>query len=634
MAKTEEITLVSFEQVETLEQLRNNVKKLKSDMETLQVGSDEYKNTLAALKVNQNALKDAMYATTSTLSDVKEAATGAAQSYNGLVHRMASLKEELRATDVSTESGRQRFHELAAEINGVNDRLKEMDALQGNFQRNVGNYSSAFKGLGDRVEGLRKGLGAATGGLRGMKDGFEALSKTPAIAVVGILASVVMRLADAMKDNETATAGLKKGLEALRPVMDFLSGIIDKIAGLLADVISEVAAFVTSNGLIDKVIKGVMGVGNAVMQFVIAPFKGIVAAIKVFKEEGVKGIGNAARAFGQEMKSGVAFKQNFQTGQTVADTIISGAKSRKKEVKQAGVALGKEMGDGLQEAIESALASVSIEEEDLGVDAPGGKTDTSALGRLDVIAARRKAYAELEIEDEREKQAALYEIDKEANEQRLALLKQYSAETQDLDEYLDYQQRIADLEVQMDIDAKKRKKQIAQQDAKDRAAILQASVKQTSALLGAIADAYENMAGDSSKSAGKIKALRIAAATIDTISGAIGAFMQASETIPPPMGQIVGAASAASVTAAGLAQIAKIRATQVGSSGSSTGGSSAAVTAPSVSTPMTAVRSIAGASEEARLDQMAFGKRQVYLVYSDIEAAAEDTRVRVQEITF
>ena len=64
-----------------------------------------------------------------------------------------------------------------------------------------------------------------------------------------------------------------------------------------------------------------------------------------------------------------------------------------------------------------------------------------------------------------------------------------------------------------------------------------------------IADLYETDEENAEKNANKIKALRIAAATVDTISGAIGAFMQASETIPPPYGQIVGALEAATITA-------------------------------------------------------------------------------------
>ena len=338
------------EAVKSVNDLKNNIKILKENLGELEIGTEEYKDTLDELKVNQNALKDAMYATSSSMEDVAQAATGASESYNSLVHRMAALKEEFRATNDEA-----RRSELGAQIKEVNDRLKEMDALQGNFQRNVGNYSesikSAFKDMSQQADAFGKSLGAVGGGVNGLKNGFDAFSKSPAIATIGILVSVAMKLADELKDNETAMAGLKKAMSALQPVMDFFSGIIETLAQYLADIIQEIAEFVTSNGLFNKVINGVMGVGNAILQFVIAPFKGVIAAIKVFKEQGVKGLGDAARAFGQEMKSGVSFKQNFQAGQEVANTFIAGAKSKKKDVKKAGKDLGKDAADGFLEEL-------------------------------------------------------------------------------------------------------------------------------------------------------------------------------------------------------------------------------------------------------------------------------------------
>ena len=120
------------EAVKSVNDLKDNVKVLKQALGDLDIGTEEYQNTLDELKVNQNALKDAMYATSASMGDLAKSATGTSESYNSLVHRMASLKEELRATDVSTEQGRTRFKELAAEVNNVNDKLKDMDALQGN----------------------------------------------------------------------------------------------------------------------------------------------------------------------------------------------------------------------------------------------------------------------------------------------------------------------------------------------------------------------------------------------------------------------------------------------------------------------------------------------------------------------
>ena len=345
----ETITILKIgteEAVKSVNDLRANIKILKENLGDLEVGTDEYQDTLEELKVNQNALKDAMYATSSSMEDVAKAATGASDSYNSLVHRMAALKEEFRATNDAA-----RRNEIGNQIREINDRLKEMDALQGNFQRNVGNYRSVLSGLGDGLDAFRKGLGAANNGLNGMKDATEALAKSPMVATFSILVSLALKLADELKDNETAMAGLKKAMAALQPVMDFFSGIIQTLAQYLADIITKVTEFVTSNGLITKVIRGVMGVGNAILQFVIAPFKGVIAAIRVFKEQGVKGLGDAARAFTDEMEHGFSFKENFNAGQIAADTMISGVKSRKKEAQDAGKELGEDAGKAFAEGM-------------------------------------------------------------------------------------------------------------------------------------------------------------------------------------------------------------------------------------------------------------------------------------------
>ncbi len=577
------------EAVKNIADLKNNIKALKegfedaegvwhNGLEDLQIGSEEYQKKLNELKVNQNALKDAMYATSSSMEDVTKAATGASKSYNSLVHRMAALKEEFRST-----SDAARRTTIGTQIREINEELKKMDALQGNFQRNVGNYRSVLSGLGDGLDSFRKGLGAATGGLHGMKDGVEALQKSPAIGTFTILVSLAIKLASELKDNETAMAGLKKAMAALQPVMDFFSGIIEKLAVWLADVIGEVTQFITSNGLIDKIIKGVMGVGNAILQYVIAPFKGVIAAIKVFKEQGIKGLGDAAKAFGQEIKQGYSFKQNFQAGQAVAETFISGAKSKKKEAQAAG----KEVADAFKE--------------------------------------------ELKLEDW---EKALAEGDKKLAEEKKARLELQKALDAQIQEEVDAVNE-AIMESYDEMIAKEEEERMAAEAmAKAKIQTLQSVAGATSSILGSIADMYEADGEQSEKSARQIKALRIASATIDTISGAIGAYMQAVATIPPPWGIIAGAANAATVTAAGIAQIAQIKNTEVSRQGGSSGIASPAIAAaPTLTTQVSNVRTVTSASEEDRLNQMAQDQR-VYILSSDIEASQNQIKTQVAESSF
>ena len=647
------IRIETGEAVKSVNDLRENVKILKERLGDLEIGTTEYQDTLEELKVNQAAVKDAMYATTASMDDLSKSATGTSNSYNALVHRMASLKEELRATDVSTEQGKERFKELAAQINEVNDNLKDMDALQGNFQRNVGNYPGLMKTFSGSLDALDKGLKATAGGVGGLKDGFDALAVNPAFTILGIVVDLFGSLADTLKEDETSMAAVNKAGVSLEPVFKFLKGILEKVVNIVADLITKVSSFVQSNGLIPKIIDGVVGVGNAIFKFVVAPFKGVVEAIKVFKEQGVRGLGDAAKAFANEMKTGISFKSNYQAGESIVDAITAGIKDKKKDVSDAGKDVIKPLKDGIDMELDKMIQELDKEMDNMIQDLDKKQEDANKiansiaqgrLANLDKAAKHQLELNDILVEDDREKAEKAYQIQLSANERRLAALEQFAQdalERGDLDAYLEYQQEAADLEVEIETNALREKKRLREQDAKDakekakqQMEVMQSVASATSGILGSIADMYESDEKNSEKNANKIKGLRIASATIDTISGAIGAFMQAVQTIPPPMGAIIGGIQAAAVTAAGIAQIAKIKSTKVSGSASNSAPTAPAVTSAPVRTiDIQQVRSVTSASEEDRLNQMASDQR-VVLVMSDLEVKQNQSRVQVAEASF
>lgn len=155
-----------------------------------------------------------------------------------------------------------------------------------------------------------------------------------------------------------------------------------------------------------------------------------------------------------------------------------------------------------------------------------------------------------------------------------------------------------------------------------------------SSILGSIADAMEENTEMTEEEAKKAKNLRVASATIDMLQGAVTAYAGA-QSLGVPMGPIVGAINAAAVIAAGIANIAKIKATQVSanSSSSQTPTVPAQVNAPTVSPQVQQVRTLTSASEEDRLNRMADDHR-VYILSSDLEAERDQHRVQVEETTF
>ena len=324
-------------------------------------------------------------------------------------------------------------------------------------------------------------------------------------------------------------------------------------------------------------------------------FTGQFGKIKEHASEALGGIKDV-------VKKGFSFKANFEAGKEVGDNFVAGMGSSAAKAEEKGKEIGKATAKGVAEG----LSEVSIDEVEDGL---GLKAEAEANKKAKALADARlkemdkNAKHQLELndiltDDASKKAAQQYEIQKQFNEQRLSLLQQYAQDALtrgDLTAYLDYQQQAADLEVQIATNALREKKRVDE---------------------------------ESRKSA---EALRIASATIEMLNGVVTAISQAQQ-LGPIAGPIMAAINSAAVIAAGTANIAKIRSTQVSTNGGSTT-SPASVQAPSVTPQVQQVRTLTSATEEDRLNQMA-GEQRVYILASDIEASQNARKTRVAEATF
>ena len=192
----------------TLQQLKDSIKKLKDELSKLTIGTEQYQETLVSLTTKQNLLRGAMNGTTASLDGMAKAAAGTETSYNGLVNRMAALNKEFRSLDFNSETGQKRMQELAAEINAVNDQLKSMDALRGNYTRNVGNYRSALNGLNNATAQVVRELPA-----------LAISANTFFLAISNNIPILADQIANLRAQNEAAIAKGEKGVNVLTAVV-------------------------------------------------------------------------------------------------------------------------------------------------------------------------------------------------------------------------------------------------------------------------------------------------------------------------------------------------------------------------------------------------------------------------------
>lgn len=631
------------EAVKSVKDLRDNVKILKQQLKELeeQEGSNEeswneYQKTLTELKENQNALKDVMYATTASFDDVTKAAKGQGETYNSLVHQMAKLKEQLRSTDVSTKEGVKTFNDLASQIDGINTKLKNMDKAQGNYQRNVGNYTSALDGLAGSFQTMGANVNGVINPIKGVTAGFQTLSATPVIGILGLLATILTKVIDALDSSAESSDRVSQAFAIFGTAGDAVTKVLQKLGEGVAWVAEKIA------NLYEK-------------------WFGLTEAMELRKEIMEESIALEDKQREAITKNADAQLEIAQLLEKASDKVNYSTKERYEFTKRAGELeneIAQRNYENLQKEYEIIKQKNSLTDssaDDLKKEAEAyaamvnAQTDyynKIASNNKKLNALRSESLAALK-KDSKETKETFKVTAEDVNKSFEAYWKEQDAirkEQMEEQRLIDEMTIAMEAETTAEIDAlwgdmhlkefqRMEEERIkAEETAKAKVDTMYGLANATSAIFSSIADIYDSDAKNSEKSAKKAKAIRIASATIDTISGAVGAFTSAAENPGGIPGMIIGAANAAAVTAAGLAQIAKMKSTQIsGNGGSSSVGAS--VSAPSVPTEISQVRNVTSASEEERLNQMA-SEQRVKLVMSDLEVADNQIRVQTEESSF
>ena len=224
----------------SLKSAKKYIDALKASLIDLDETSEEYGERVEEIDKVQEKLNKAMKATGDDAKDVEG-------SYNALSKQMSELKKAFKATNDEAERSK-----LAAQINGINDQLKEMDASIGNYQRNVGNYEGAFtKGLSsiaDKFQSLGNPMKIAKNGVNALGKAMKALIANPIGAIIMAIVVAVKALKKGFEGSESATNSLKKAFSALQPIMNGISKIFTGFANLVGK-IAEKAIPALVNGV-------------------------------------------------------------------------------------------------------------------------------------------------------------------------------------------------------------------------------------------------------------------------------------------------------------------------------------------------------------------------------------------------
>lgn len=140
-----------------MDSVSSSMKLVERDFKTGKMSVDDYTKRIGELKLQYEQLKAATQQNSALIRNHATAIVSTSGSYYEMNAAMLELQKRYKAlgdADRNSTLGQN----LVKQANGLNTKLKEIDAQFGNYQRNVGNYSSAWNGLGMSIQQIGREL--------------------------------------------------------------------------------------------------------------------------------------------------------------------------------------------------------------------------------------------------------------------------------------------------------------------------------------------------------------------------------------------------------------------------------------------------------------------------------------------
>jgi DNA repair exonuclease SbcCD ATPase subunit len=622
------------------------IKQITKDYDEGRMAVDDYNQELQEnleelqkLRTEQGDVRSSLNASTKALLSAKGSYVEMSQTLGQLRNAYRQLSKEQRDGAVGTE--------MLGQIKLLDAELKEVDASMGNFQRNVGGYEEALKQVLPPQAGLIVDLGKLSvegGGIpslfTGMKNSIVGMTKAAIAFIATPLGATLTALAAAgaaafalfnarNKEIEKQAEASAEALEKQKQQMERFDVEISREVELLRADGKEQEA----NALARRSVTDAM---NKAQQ-----------AVDEYREKYNQMSAKEQKANAETLKG---YEDALQARIDAWEEVIHEDEARRRtELREE-----REQSEKLKEEWAKAAAEKQriAEETNAAIrEANAAFRDETALMQAEQGAGTQSGDLALAQEQFRQELAAFEAMVDEkqiteelAMERRKLMLEQYGQEIADIQaRYLKQEndQLLKALDKEMAAEFEADKKRLAatkkSNDNRERLAVeAYKNRKQLANQTAALLQTSAQLVGESTAAG---KAAAIAATTINTWASAEEAYRAAFN----PGGiwsPALGAVYMASAIATGLMNLKNIMAVNTSSSsGSGVSSATPTVSTPAIVTPpavvqeVETVRSLTGASEEERLNQMASDQR-VYLVYSDVEQAGKRVQVQQSETSF
>lgn len=235
--------------IKSFQDLGKQIAENKKKMDELDKSSDTYQEDLIKLQQENKVLAQDMRSVEKEIQNSIKQQKAQEDSLVALRAKLSNLNKQYDSMSGIERMGEQ-GEDLQRKIKALSDEILNLEGNTGRWQRNVGNYKSALKGLKESFSAV----GVST---KGVDNAMKILGKNPLMIVLGIIVGILVKMRDKMSETEQVTASLTSATKSLKPIIEVTGKAVSKLADIFSNVL---------NWAIEKTIEGIGRLGKALQK--------------------------------------------------------------------------------------------------------------------------------------------------------------------------------------------------------------------------------------------------------------------------------------------------------------------------------------------------------------------------------
>ena len=252
---TNEVAQKIADATKHVKELKDANKDLAQQLKDGTITETEYTKAIAANNAEIQAESRAIKSNTAVLQAANLTTVDTTMSLDAQRQALNTLQKAYGALDGEARKAADAEGGLRSQIAKLSDSVKQQEAAIGDTRRNVGNYAMQTAEATSKMGFFGQGLNKVSVGFKNANMAAKAMAANPIMAVISVLVTLIMKLAERFKQNGAAMESLTKTMGAFNGVGVILEKLIDGIAKGVTWLSDKLFELADSFGLISAEMK-------------------------------------------------------------------------------------------------------------------------------------------------------------------------------------------------------------------------------------------------------------------------------------------------------------------------------------------------------------------------------------------